>query len=568
MSQPVDVGAMLGGRYKVTGQVLVSADADYVFDGVDQILSRKVSILVPAAEHADDMAHHARQVAVGERNDPLQVLDLGRAEGHHYLVTNRASAAELLDLLLVEEEVEIDDADDARPFDVERADRPEGGTPGAPTESGPIAGYRAEDRDEDDRALESEIFDRSRDEPEDDTEDESDRAGAARGRGRWSLGRFGAGAAAGGAAGALASRGRGAAPQTESHDTADAVDTTSFDTVDTRARDEDTDHDDDGGTWDEPGYDDEGSYGDDDTRPREFDDQADLADRDDLDEASPRDRDDLDDRGTDDQDHDNGPGRDRRSGGAGVVTGGGVAAGAVAADRRNDDELDDELEEDDRENDPRFSRALVGILVVALIIAGVFFVYTQLGNLAGGGGTPAAQSSSAAPSSAAPSPTGAAAASSAPAAPAVPPRIVQVTREMKNNQYPDIASLDQLLPRLFDGNQATDWFSSTYSGANFAGLADNLALVMTLQQPTKVSRVDITQQGGQGGSFQIMVNSAPTIDGARQVAQGSFTSPDVSVPLPGGTPAAKYVIVNFTELPRINNGQYPYGLRISEIALS
>ncbi|OMH23305.1 hypothetical protein BKD30_13235 [Tersicoccus phoenicis] len=513
---------MLGGRYKVTGQVLVSVDADYVFDGVDQILSRKVSILVPAGEHAEDMVHHARQVAVGERSDPLQVLDLGYTEDHRYVVTNRASAAELLDLLLVEERAEPDDADSARPFDHERTDRDAAHTTvGAPTQSRPIAGYRPEDRDEDDRALESEIFDGSA--WEDRSEhDRSEGDGATHDRrpGRWGLGRFGAGAAAGAAAGVLTSHGRGAAPEAERDDSSDAVDTTSFDAIDDRTSGY---GDDDGTRWDEPSRDD------------------------DLEEDQVR---------------------DEQHGGRieGVAAGGAVAAGTSSDGGRTDD---DDLEEDDRENDPRFSRALVGVLVVALILAGAFFVYTQLGQLAGGGGTPAAQStpSGGPASSAAASPSGSAT-SSSPATPSTPPRVVGVTRETKNNRYPGVASLDRLLPRLVDGNQATDWISPTYSSANFAGLADNLALVVGLQDPAKVSRVDITQQGGQGGNFQLMVNDSPTIDGARQVAQGSFTSPNVSVPLPGGTPAGKYLIINFTELPRITGGQYPYGLRISEIALT
>ncbi|MEH0111297.1 hypothetical protein V6N00_16415 [Tersicoccus sp. MR15.9] len=555
MTQPVDVGSMLGGRYKVTGQVLVSADADYVFDGVDQILSRKVSILVPSEDHGDDMVHHARQVAVGERSDPLQVLDLGRNHGHPYLVTNRASAAELLDVLLAEEEAPTAEDDDARPFDVERGAWV--ATPEAPpTESRPISGYRPEAaKDADDRQLESEILHEdfaTGDEAEDTDQD----AAPARGRSRWGLGRFGAGAAVGAAAGALASRGRTAAPETARHDTADAVDTTSFDRIEGRERgyeDEygDEDYRDGNGTWDEPGYDDESQYGDEPAAAEhDLDDQADLDD--DL-----RDDEDLRDRRHGDDDWDDE-----------AAAAGAVGAGGRGRDRYDRRDEDDDLEDDDRENDPRFSRALVGILVVALILVGVFFVYTQLGNLTGGG-TPAAQSTpqTTASSAAAASPK-ASGASSAPAAPSAPPRIIGVVREMKNNQYPDIASLDRLLPRLYDGNDTTDWFSSTYSSANFAGLADNLALVCALQQPAKVSRVDITQQGGQGGSFQIMVNDQPTIDGARQVAQGSFTSPQVSVPLPGGTPAGKYLIVNFTELPRINGGQYPYGVRISEIALN
>ena len=46
MSHPIDVGSVLGGRYKVTATVLTSHDQDLVLDGVDQVLNRAVSILV------------------------------------------------------------------------------------------------------------------------------------------------------------------------------------------------------------------------------------------------------------------------------------------------------------------------------------------------------------------------------------------------------------------------------------------------------------------------------------------------------------------------------------------
>ena len=42
MSHPIDVGSVLGGRYKVTATVLTSHDQDLVLDGVDQVLNRPV----------------------------------------------------------------------------------------------------------------------------------------------------------------------------------------------------------------------------------------------------------------------------------------------------------------------------------------------------------------------------------------------------------------------------------------------------------------------------------------------------------------------------------------------
>ena len=100
MSHPIDVGSVLGGRYKVTATVLTSHDQDLVLDGVDQVLNRPVSILVAGPGNADQVAQSAREVATGERPGTVQVLDLGVTEDATYLITNHTSAADLLDLVV------------------------------------------------------------------------------------------------------------------------------------------------------------------------------------------------------------------------------------------------------------------------------------------------------------------------------------------------------------------------------------------------------------------------------------------------------------------------------------
>ena len=100
MSHPIDVGSVLGGRYKVTATVLTSHDQDLVLDGVDQVLNRAVSILVAGPDNADQVAQSAREVATGERPGNVQILDLGVSEATTYLITNHTSAADLLDLVV------------------------------------------------------------------------------------------------------------------------------------------------------------------------------------------------------------------------------------------------------------------------------------------------------------------------------------------------------------------------------------------------------------------------------------------------------------------------------------
>lgn len=100
MSQSMEIGTVLGGRYKVTAHVLDSADGDQVLDGVDQVLSRPVSIVVAGQENQDHLAQSAREVATGDRSASFQILDLGLGDGTAYLIASKSNAADLLDLLV------------------------------------------------------------------------------------------------------------------------------------------------------------------------------------------------------------------------------------------------------------------------------------------------------------------------------------------------------------------------------------------------------------------------------------------------------------------------------------
>lgn len=102
MTQAIQLGSVLGGRYKVTGQIITTAAQDQVLDGKDQVLERKVSILVASPDHSDLLIENARDVATGSRSGSLQVLDLGQSDEVTYLITSHAQANDLLDLLLTD----------------------------------------------------------------------------------------------------------------------------------------------------------------------------------------------------------------------------------------------------------------------------------------------------------------------------------------------------------------------------------------------------------------------------------------------------------------------------------
>ncbi len=108
MPQPIDVGSILGGRYKVTGRILASAENDVILDGLDQVLNRPVSILVSAVENSQYLMQSAREVATGTRASKVSILDLGTQDHATYLIASRTSPAELLDLVVPTEP--MDDA--------------------------------------------------------------------------------------------------------------------------------------------------------------------------------------------------------------------------------------------------------------------------------------------------------------------------------------------------------------------------------------------------------------------------------------------------------------------------
>lgn len=108
MPQPIDVGSILGGRYKVTGRILASAEDDVILDGLDQVLNRPVSILVSAVSNSGNLAQSAREVATGERVSAVSILDLGTQDGATYLIASRTSPVDLLDLVVPTEHSDDD----------------------------------------------------------------------------------------------------------------------------------------------------------------------------------------------------------------------------------------------------------------------------------------------------------------------------------------------------------------------------------------------------------------------------------------------------------------------------
>lgn len=101
MADSIPLNTVLGERYKVTASIIETADGDAVLEGKDQVLNRKVSIVVASAQHNERLVTNARSLATASRST-IQILDLGNTDGRTYLITSHTRADALLDRLLTD----------------------------------------------------------------------------------------------------------------------------------------------------------------------------------------------------------------------------------------------------------------------------------------------------------------------------------------------------------------------------------------------------------------------------------------------------------------------------------
>ncbi|QHK20967.1 ABC transporter substrate-binding protein [Pseudarthrobacter psychrotolerans] len=519
MSHPIDVGSVLGGRYKVTATVLTSHDQDLVLDGVDQVLNRPVSILVAGPDNTEQVAQSAREVATGERPGNVQVLDLGVTEAATYLITNHTSAADLLDLVVAS------DAPYVEPFFTD--------------------------------TLGSEIFGQARSrepEPYDDEENidagyinyadnhpsqvDSFRSAApvvpplvppvvpARPplrpavRPASASARTGAGAAGAGAAAATAAHQHVTAPQpvqaAENRSVSGPAEPRAGAASDAPKVSLWSDDDYSNGSQDAAGYDEAvGSE-----TPERSDPTARAF-----------------------------PSLARKTSPAAAVPPSGG--------------MDDYYDDDEPEREPRSMRWLVGGLLAVVLIAGLVFAVTNLGSLFKSG--PQAAPSSNSTGATQPN-TGSASPNQNSAAPAAPPAIENITRQ---GDFDFAATYDVDLVKAFDGNAASYWSDMEFATENWGGLAnDGVPLFIKLKSPAKVSSITLTQLGASGGNLSVFTNDRPSLDGAKLVGTNSFTSTDLTMPLAEPV-EAQYVIVSIKSLPKLAapKTRYGFGIRLAEIKI-
>lgn len=671
MSQPIALGTVLGGRYKVVASLTSSPEGDHVLQGEDQILRRRVSILVPSTGHESFVVDRARSLAGGAGHSGFQVLDMGQTEDSTYLVTSYYPADDLLDALLTHHDDSEDDSlsddifggsrtaasssyiyeepDPTQPQQVVAA--PDAGSASQPAvtrwdpsdyddyDDAPAApsvrnrlGMRRKVRP---GAVRSTMFDR-----------EASRAGTA-----------GASAAAGeidptydgdnryesyarteGKPGRLDER--SSAPRGNERDAGGAGPADDAAAVADHGRAASSTRDGNSPNRDGASVH-EGSPSPDTAGAGPVEDAAQTVD---TGPAASSSRDGNSPAREGSPTRGGSPSRDAAAvaagsrGGAsagGGAAAAGVAAGAAAAGgaalgdaaagaRRGDGaeeaaaptgaaaadgartqhpetfrpesarpenlragasaataagatgstETDPEHEgagagdgdepvdtAEDRRKGPL--RWLLLLLLVLALVAVIVLCFRSLGSL-----TSQFSQEGPAQQNAAPGEPGGPAVSSSPSSNATP-EIVGVTRVTADPNF--MSDTDATLNQATDGNPATYWLSYGFSNAQFGSLVQYVGLAAQLEEPAPVQEITVQQANGSGGQFTVYVSDSPSLDGAEKVGSGSFTGPEIRVPLSDAarTKPHEYVLVVWDQLPQLTSpiGGYQYGLRIGELAV-
>lgn len=533
MSEEIDSGTVLGGRYEVGELIVATEEGDRVFTGTDQVLNRTVSILTAAPTNATRLAVAAREIAIETRPSPVQVLDLGISQSTTYLIAAYADAADLLDLVIEsatpyvepfmtdtlgseifgesrshEPQIYDDDAEYYEELAHEQARKP--------LFSGFAERLRNRHHKNDETAGE--------DHPEIIDPDEG-----------W--------------------------PENLGSPTLPPVDLSSAGTSETEPS---------GPIASVPKSASDASQ--ESSRNRNADNDApedvDIADI--PTQATPvvSGGQDGSEDGADTADVDTADNR--------AAYGAAAVAGAVASGTANEsasyagggsaggagNRAFKESEPEDNGN--KWTRVIVGGLLGLLMIGGVVFA---VGNLTNGGSTPTPAASSSEPGAEnSKEPSESDSASPSEDAKDVEPEIASISRLVPGAQDLN-ADTDGELPKAIDGSLATSYRTYSYSTPQFGNYAKSMALVLELKESAPVKQIKLEGLNGVGGNMQILVGDTENIEDAKEAYSGSFSGPTLEAGLGKGV-EGKYVFVNITELPKIASGGpagRPYGFTVAEI---
>lgn len=671
MPQSIEVGSVLGGRYRITDHVVTSADQDLVFTGLDQVLNRRVTVLVASLENATQVASSARELATGERQDDIQVLDLGLSEGHTYLIAGGNPDPDVLLGLAYPQETYVEpfqtdtlgseifgssrdaeaheyDDDEAyytelderlradqeqhsrRPGFLNRlsdrlSERMNSSSDGSAAREAAgasalaAAGSAAKAQEEEKRKAEEERrraaeAERARQEEERRREQEAAELERRRARQIEEEERH-----------ERAEAERRAAERSEREEREAREAREAEERAEMRQREADRRREaaaEDTSTAPVPTVT-AGSVADagDRTRDREDPAAGGSAPR----TTTPRDAEGTTPGSSNPQDSPAAPRRVRPAprralaaataagAGATAVAGGAAAAGAAKKDAgdartgsdasRGTDRPGREVTDreqspvgrahtedrpgagdprDPQDRDARDGRDrkkggagwLVALLLVLLLAAALIVGFLLLNGNRGAvpddnqaTATPA-ESTEPSDDGASPSEDPSASPSEDDAAPAEPAALVDIYRTVPDN--PTLESQhDNELPRIIDGDPDTVWQSYSYKRPNFGGYTRSMNFVVELEEPRDVSTVTVESLASTGGQIAIGLAGDEELGDLRRGGEGTFVDGKAEVDITDEQGDAKYVVVTVTELPQLtlDNSQYAYGLRLSEITV-
>ncbi|MBM7795929.1 hypothetical protein [Pseudoglutamicibacter cumminsii] len=580
MSEEIDSGTVLGGRYEVGELIVATEEGDRVFTGTDQVLNRTVSILTAAPANATRLAVAAREIAIETRPSPVQVLDLGISQSTTYLIAADADATDLLDLVIEsatpyvepfmtdtlgseifgesrshEPQIYDDDAEYYEELAHEQARKP--------LFSGFAERLRNRHHKNDEAADE--------DHPEITDPDE----GRPENLGSPTLPPVD-----------LSSAGTS---ETEPSGPIASVPTSASDASQESSRNRDADNDaaEDVDIADIPTQATPVVSG----GQVSSDIGADTADVDTAENRAATDaaaagagaastgesREEADARAAREAYERDGDMRPaarfprQALGSAGAAGAGAAEAGAANASAAHagggsaggaGNRAFEESEPEDNGN--KWTRVIVGGLLGLLMIGGVVFA---VGNLTNGGSTPTPAASSSEPGAEnSKEPSESESASPSEDAKDVEPEIASISRLVPGAQDLN-ADTDGELPKAIDGSPATSYQTYSYSTPQFGNYAKSMALVLELKESAPVKQIKLEGLNGVGGNMEILVGDTENIDDAKEAYSGSFSGPTLEAGLGKGV-EGKYVFVNITELPKIASGGpagRPYGFTVAEI---
>lgn len=626
MAQPFGVGDVVSGRYRITHHVVTSADQDIVFQAVDQVLNRDVSVLLASPANAKQVAISARELATGDRTSEVQVLDLGLSADRTYLISTLTHPNDLLDLVVPDAAPYVEpfftDSLGQELFGQSRVMEPET--------------YA------DDEEYYAELQDHLAE--SDDVPEEAEDADTRSRRGRPAFlsrvsdsinrrlrtdrdadRRVAGDAPEAAAAGALAGTSGGALDDLEVVDSRAEADTEETFTAEAAApagRAESSAPASDAESADAgsmtasaafvgsagagAGADaaaDAGASADDGGRA------AGAAAEVDALEQQARDEEVVDDppvapsttpsadmqsvpaAAQVEQDRPSFTGLIRPVGreedardepaAAGVSGAAAAAGGSAGADAEAEEpEPSEESEEsEESERSGGAGRWLALAALVALVLVGAVVAFLQLRGAEGpetqAGADSSAEESTEGAGDASPSEQSSESATESPSGSSSPSETAQaeplalsgVTREVPDS--PGLNSeTDGDLPNLIDDDPSSTWTTFNYGSAAFGGFASQLDLVVELEENAEVTAVTLTQQTDtDGGSFEVLVGDSASGEGATSVGSGTWNWNDTTIELE--EPAeGQYVIIRTTELPlqtSPSNPDLPYSLAVGDI---